>query len=132
MKIITSTELDSSISDLTKNTVSTIETVFFGLKPSTTHTLTLNGVDVSFLTKPWGGDLGDPLVSDSEGQLKLTVLYEAVDSEQDFDALQFNTDKSIGEQRKPNNFRQSALTLSLTDGTTSYNKLIMLGRLIST
>ena len=51
-----------------------------GLKPLTTHAVTINGVDVGSITKPSTGLLGAAVVTDANGQANVAVYYGATNS----------------------------------------------------
>lgn len=132
MKIYTEQELDSQAPEVFRNTATTLNMQFRGLKANTTYSLTINGVEYGFLAKPFGGDLGDPLVSNTSGQLVFSVLYEVpYEGSYSYDALEFNNDKAVGVQTKPNNYHQTVMTVSISDGTKTFSKMVPLKILVT-
>ena len=49
---------------------------FSGLMPNTKHTMYVDDVDHTALTRQNGKDFGDDLISDGNGELQVHVLYE--------------------------------------------------------
>lgn len=47
-----------------------------GLKPLTKHDVYFDGILYNFATKPYGGNIGDPLISDNGGYIQFESLYE--------------------------------------------------------
>lgn len=50
--------------------------IFSGLRPNTKHKMYLDNVDYSWACIPYGGMLGDDLVTNENGILHVFVLYE--------------------------------------------------------
>ena len=66
---------------VTTNKVRNVHTKFdhftvANVKPNTKYSITLNGVDYGWASKPLGGDLGGDLVSNSNGILEFFMLRE--------------------------------------------------------
>lgn len=48
-----------------------------GLKPLTKHDIYYDGILYNFATRPWGGNLGDALITDAKGFIQFESLYES-------------------------------------------------------
>lgn len=48
----------------------------WGMKPNTKYDIFVNDVDYGWATKPWGKNLGDQIVSDSNGKAVFFILTE--------------------------------------------------------
>lgn len=116
---------DSTIFDFTepdrrKNTKSFQLTVN-GLRASTEYDVYLNGILSNFVIKPWGKDLGEKVLADSEGVGKFTVLSEfepvGVSFFSSFTATRTNTTEedltSMDSSDPPGNFVPGILKIEL-------------------
>lgn len=62
--------------DTSRTTVKAIKLSFGGLRPNTKHKMYLDGVDYTWACKGFGQNLGEDILSDENGQVNVTVLYE--------------------------------------------------------
>lgn len=47
-----------------------------GLRPTTKHAITIDGVDYAFATRQFGKAFGDDLISNDNGEIVFGILYE--------------------------------------------------------
>lgn len=113
------TSISTVAQDTFKNTATLYPIAFAGLKPNARFTLLLDGQDYSWAAAQYGKNIGDPFISDSNGILKLKVLFEIPFSrpaEYDIPETQsvaFYSNR-IGE---PNNRMEQAITLTYSTFT---------------
>jgi hypothetical protein len=66
-----------------------------GMRPLTEYNIMLNDIDYGWATRPWGKNLGDPIVSDRNGKVTVFILHE-IPFEQSYslDGIAMTTKKS--------------------------------------
>lgn len=94
-----------------------------GLMANTTYTISVEGTDYGFATRQLGKKLGDPLVSNSSGQLTFFIYAEVPFAAQygQIDGVSSAPNKGsiLQTQNSPNNYRQTTklMTLSAPNGS---------------
>lgn len=75
MVAISNALLTSQTNKIRKTKCYPLEIVATSLFPSTKYDLYCDGVNMNAFAKPYGGNLGDPIVSDVTGQVKILFLF---------------------------------------------------------
>lgn len=90
MSVWTTSEsvFEDTVSDTIRSKSYSVPVDCSGLKPSTKFSFYLDGIDLSWAAKPWGGRLGSDLVSDADGKLYFEFLFD----------FQYNGNYSFDEQ----------------------------------
>lgn len=107
------------ITDLTvrSSVANRAEFSVFGLKPSTKHSVTIDGISMNWAIKPWGKDLGDDLISDASGRVRFLLLHE-LDRENayalDSIILDGKTSKLSGNPKDGPNFHKTHHTMEIS------------------
>ena len=70
------TDLTTDGFNITRTQNHRVELSTSGLLPNTKHTVTVNGVDHGFATKQFGKDFGAEMISDADGNLSCSLLFE--------------------------------------------------------
>lgn len=72
----TNTSISTQSHDTFRSATHTYKMRFSGLRPNTKHKMYLEDVDYTWACKGWGQNLGEDLLSSSDGNLTVYVLYE--------------------------------------------------------
>ena len=75
MILLANSLLTTQTSVITKTRCFPIEIAAKGLYPITVYNVVLDGINVNAFIKPYGKNLGAPLISDSKGQIKALLLF---------------------------------------------------------
>lgn len=67
---------ENTISDTARSKCFQVPVSCTGLQPGTTYSFFLDSIDYSWASKPYGGNLGDPLIPDQYGSLNFYFLYD--------------------------------------------------------
>ena len=118
--------LDSSALNVTTAITQKVTSKFFvfqvaGLKPSTSYTLNIDGLNCTWAAKQFGKDMGT-LISDSSGQLLFRLLYEFPYSQpysQDVSKESVINNSNVGAQSTLNNYQITSKLMTLTGGGVS-------------
>ena len=74
MVLLANNNLSTIINTITKTKCFPMEILATGMVPGTVYTVTVSGVNVGAFCKPFGGNLGDPLISDISGRCQFLWL----------------------------------------------------------
>lgn len=67
---------ENTMSDTMRSKCFQVPVSATGLQPGTSYAFYLDSIDYSWASKPYGGNLGDPLIPDQYGSLNFYFLYD--------------------------------------------------------